>query len=403
MEITFRTLTPIWTGGVEGNSNRPRESGIIGSLRWWYEVIVRGLGGAVGDPLAQRSSERYEFDLKAYGKAKRENKTTEEALQEGLKTLGVVEYLFGTTGWARLFRLYFADAPRTPLHFRSLLPMNQGWLERVFDPKNQTLQCLRVLYGDMRLHVSFRGRDVAFARGQLEMLMQFIATYGALGAKPQHGFGQIGELALDGGDPASTLTEGLQSLRAKLNDSPWRSDATAAKSTYSLERFFHQSYQLDSVQLNAFLSPDAHFGSVEQKEQIDYIPCAFDLRYKSRETIGMREWLRDVKGWDESDDPKQYGPVDKLMGPRSEWGKGYSKVRLPDEMRRASAIYFGMPVKVGGRYQIPVFGFAPVDLDKSVSEVAELCQEYMAQAFDIESPTTVLGSDLLALGDGGEE
>ena len=45
MGIRLRTLTPLWTGGVEtGKMDRIHETGIIGSLRWWYETLVRGLG-----------------------------------------------------------------------------------------------------------------------------------------------------------------------------------------------------------------------------------------------------------------------------------------------------------------------------------------------------------------------
>ncbi|MBK9094822.1 MAG: type III-B CRISPR module RAMP protein Cmr1 [Anaerolineae bacterium] len=44
LNITIRTLTPLWTGGVDGAMDRIHETGILGSLRWWYEAIVRGLG-----------------------------------------------------------------------------------------------------------------------------------------------------------------------------------------------------------------------------------------------------------------------------------------------------------------------------------------------------------------------
>ena len=38
LEVRFRTLTPLWTGGAERNSDQPRETGLLGSLRWWYAV-----------------------------------------------------------------------------------------------------------------------------------------------------------------------------------------------------------------------------------------------------------------------------------------------------------------------------------------------------------------------------
>ncbi len=44
MEVRIQTLTPLWTGGVQaGKVDRIHETGIVGSMRWWYEAIVRGL------------------------------------------------------------------------------------------------------------------------------------------------------------------------------------------------------------------------------------------------------------------------------------------------------------------------------------------------------------------------
>lgn len=44
LQITLKTLTPLWTGGVDQTCDRLHETGLIGSLRWWYEALVRGLG-----------------------------------------------------------------------------------------------------------------------------------------------------------------------------------------------------------------------------------------------------------------------------------------------------------------------------------------------------------------------
>jgi CRISPR-associated protein Cmr1 len=48
----------LWTGGpVSGKMERVHETGIIGSLRWWYEAIVRSLGGSVCDPTSEGVTE----------------------------------------------------------------------------------------------------------------------------------------------------------------------------------------------------------------------------------------------------------------------------------------------------------------------------------------------------------
>ncbi len=50
LTIRLRTRTPLWTGGLDGSMDRIHETGLLGSLRWWYEAIVRGLGGSACDP-----------------------------------------------------------------------------------------------------------------------------------------------------------------------------------------------------------------------------------------------------------------------------------------------------------------------------------------------------------------
>lgn len=49
-QVEVKTLTPLWTSGVDGTMDRVHETGILGSLRWWYEAIVRGLDGSACDP-----------------------------------------------------------------------------------------------------------------------------------------------------------------------------------------------------------------------------------------------------------------------------------------------------------------------------------------------------------------
>lgn len=68
MDITIKTLTPLWTGGIDGKCDRLHETGILGSLRWWMEVLVRGVGGQVKDPTSDECSglDPKKFDAKTY-------------------------------------------------------------------------------------------------------------------------------------------------------------------------------------------------------------------------------------------------------------------------------------------------------------------------------------------------
>ncbi len=100
--VKIRTLTPLWTGGVDGTMDRIHETGILGSLRWWYEAIVRGLGGSACDPTKHEhelSGER----LKQLQRLRNQGVDWWEALDK----VGICDAckVFGTTGWRRRFRL----------------------------------------------------------------------------------------------------------------------------------------------------------------------------------------------------------------------------------------------------------------------------------------------------------
>ena len=78
IKVKFNTITPIWSGDADRGNTVLRETGIIGSLRWWYEALIRGLGGNACDPTNSKC--------------------------EGKNHCAACE-LFGCTGWARKFRL----------------------------------------------------------------------------------------------------------------------------------------------------------------------------------------------------------------------------------------------------------------------------------------------------------
>jgi len=87
-EWTFKAPTDIWTGNADGDSGRLITTGLLGSLRWWFEVLVRGLGGSVCDP-SDRERRCPDPEIK-------------DANEAGHHCL--VCELFGCTGWARKFR-----------------------------------------------------------------------------------------------------------------------------------------------------------------------------------------------------------------------------------------------------------------------------------------------------------
>lgn len=88
----FKALTDLWTGSVnlvEQNgqikekivSDRLATTGLLGSIRWWFEVLVRGLGGSACDSSDDKSRCPDKYGQRC-----------------------VVCEFFGCTSWARKFR-----------------------------------------------------------------------------------------------------------------------------------------------------------------------------------------------------------------------------------------------------------------------------------------------------------
>jgi len=405
MEITIRTLTPVWTGGVDGTCDRLHETGLLGSLRWWYEALVRGLGGYACDPTSEDPKARCEFDTKAYEKAKKDGKSDDEAIQAGLHNVCPVCYLFGTTGWARLFQLRALEIPMTPLHFRTSIRMNQDWLKRIFGGKSENIDLLQVPYGSLKFYFISRRYDAEYARSQFALILHVAAEYGGIGARLQHGFGQF-LFPLELND--ISLTQGLQDLQAKIQKGFLRATGPVVETPFDLRNFVSITYEIPGTRLNAFKEDRTHIGKEDKKRETHYIPCAFDLRYKGKGKFGMRRWLKD-QGWKETTNPKGLEELDILLGPRSQWGKGNNQSQIDDELRTASRVFFGMPyLKQGSQdtYILRVWAFWPSELQSRLAtpgELKTLLEEYIKHGFDAEAKkvSESLGKDILEQASGG--
>lgn len=50
LTFKFKEIAPVWTGDINSNCEYIHETGIIGSIRWWYEAVVRGYDRYACDP-----------------------------------------------------------------------------------------------------------------------------------------------------------------------------------------------------------------------------------------------------------------------------------------------------------------------------------------------------------------
>ncbi len=198
MKITLRTLTPLWTGGVDGTTDRLHETAIIGNLRWWYEALVRGLGGYACDPTGEG---RCEYNPK-------DPRPPE-------KQLCPVCYLFGATGWGRKFRLQVIGQPK--------IVTIKGKLRAIEAGQSILLELIPL-------------RNIKEEEWRLlQLTMRLVSEYGAIGGKtvfkPSDEPGREDEFHhLDFGLVSITLPPdwpgtslSLDDLKAYLTDERWRS------------------------------------------------------------------------------------------------------------------------------------------------------------------------------------
>ncbi len=182
MEVEIRTLTPLWTGGAEsGAVDRVHETAIIGSLRWWYEAILRGLGGKVCDPTMQKC---------LYDPSKRNH---------GLCDVCKV---FGATGWRRRFRIsIICDRTEPDPTVKPLVKADRSYVDRRGRKRTPTWYFPENLKdkprsGSLTIRIQSTtpkgletGAKLEFQPAIIGGLLQFMADWVTIGARAQMGFG----------------------------------------------------------------------------------------------------------------------------------------------------------------------------------------------------------------------
>ncbi|HOP95415.1 MAG TPA: type III-B CRISPR module RAMP protein Cmr1 [Dictyoglomaceae bacterium] len=238
--VKIRPLTPIWTGDANRQNTTLRETGIIGSLRWWDEALIRGLGGTACDPTNESS--RCKLDHDKFYKAIKNGSSIQDALDAQICQ---VCQLFGCTGWARKFRLEVVGNDITP-----------DLITLFFIPV----------------------RDISQQEwGLLNISLGIIANYGALGAHISQGNGVI------------EIVENNLPRSNKL----WTFDLKENKDNSELPNLnnfffykFHIKFKESLVNLNNVLETNHHFLPISFHIR-DTIRCLESDRNKRHEIFGI--------------------------------------------------------------------------------------------------------------------
>ncbi len=173
--IDLEFVTPVWTGDASRNARRVVGTGLVGSLRWWYEALVRGLGGWACDPTDDG------IRCPPRGAAVSPDSV--------LLSLCPACQLFGATGWAKSFSMGISDgtAPGYPPTGRERQTTTGRRLNQKGDPSAWYFPQGRI--GSVRLAIDSRRPDDTRTVRMLLGLLDLIRRNAALGAKTNLGYG----------------------------------------------------------------------------------------------------------------------------------------------------------------------------------------------------------------------
>ena len=268
-QFKLRTLTPLWLGDIDRNSGVPKESGLLGSLRFWYEGLLRSHGIHACDPTGE-------------GKERCEGYDCCDACM-----------LFGATGYARRFRLEVEGLGPTGLFFtvsQAMAGASGRFLWRIFGGEetggkrwkdkegNVTFEFgVKALWSPKPFTITLYARppDQEWVIPRIAFLLQIVSRMGGIGAKTQYGFGQV---KLEPDERVEALaSKGQQSLKKHPPENRF-----GEAFTLHPDRFFTLLYKSNDDPYQ----PPQNIGTRPTDCGGMYVPCAFDIRLAK--DVGLR-------------------------------------------------------------------------------------------------------------------
>ena len=376
--IGIRTLMPIWAGDADGKCTEIKETGIIGSMRWWYEAIVRGLGGYACDPTL--SDDRCKFDTEGYEKALEDGKSVEDALAVGLKEVCPACQLFGCTGWRRRFRMEIGNIGATKLNFvNKLNDIDMGWWIKTTlktDPKT--------FYTHNTVTLTLVSEDEKTENGIL-VLLKLIENMGSFGAKTQNGFGMVGFVI----DKELTIPMIRNEVIRYNKGNPDKSNPSEFRTLKDFYKFVVRIKSMDGML--------KRFG--ERQKTPDYMLTGFTLKYFLRKRI--KEFddnkistlvlnFEEIKTRIKNKTPiKKYNKVSKIAA-RTLFGSDFED----ENSKWASLVEVSHIYKKDGVYQFRVVCFLPkivtyddinikFDISSVIDVIRDLLNEVLGDSIKI--------------------
>jgi CRISPR-associated protein Cmr1 len=175
--ITLETITPLFTGNCNQEMTEIQSTSIMGSLRFWFEVICHFSGKFNNKHYSENKLNPEIF--KKFIKNKPD--ATNEEIQKEFN-LSPTAFYFGCTGWKSQIGIEKID-----FHKDNFVNIERG-KTRIIEGKNWHLP--KQYYQD-QFTIIFTLPDEPCKENILFPLLQFIQEYGFLGGKNNLGFGRV--------------------------------------------------------------------------------------------------------------------------------------------------------------------------------------------------------------------
>ncbi len=198
IKVTFRTLTPLWTGDAWGENSEIKASSIIGSLRFWFEVICyfSGITNKTnyedkGKELLKDNIEYVKFREKIL-----ESGTNFDSVDKALAELGITlpSRIFGCTGWKSLIRIKSSTIASNGTRYSYPIGKIDYPELKYKNPKDDK----KVIIPKWYFPKGFMGEfEIVFKLNEhivkpiFYPLLHFIEKYGFLGGKWNVGYGRV--------------------------------------------------------------------------------------------------------------------------------------------------------------------------------------------------------------------
>ncbi len=329
MQIRIRTLTPIWSGDVNGKCTKLRETAIIGSLRWWFEAIVRGLGGYACDPT---SNEKCEY-------------------KDNTNDICAVCELFGTTGWAKRFKFEIKQSFHEIYESNLVIIGSIGsWyypsgLVSCNDKLNEIKQILQF---DKNIESIFRA------------LFTFISNWGMIGGKTAIGYGAV-RFEDENGNPIKSNNKDIKTFFEYLEEK--KNHGKNAVNAPRLDEMFFAKFKIKEECIDKIIKKVEENIRVKNSEKM-FPKLIFKCNGVKEEVNTAKEFLQRLK------DCHGFIPTSALVRKglrikiKNEW-KDNDKLRhfLMGELGRFSAIQISHIYWNGKNWEFRIWGWVPKNLD----------------------------------------